>query len=972
MATVEHTPWSVASTAKRGRARRARISLGRMPRSLFIAVAVIGWVLSGAAFAADNTGRWTSQRTPANPERAYATCPFSTADRPAPTRVVLQIIADVFHKWEEHDLPDAETCIVQVAPETRALTAGNARALIDASARWIEQPALPGVAVEIAPEDLPHREPMSPPAFSPERLERSLEANPALLAPDTPASPQYPAGRPGSGADGFGEWHDTVHVSPEKVIGDDDRVPVRDTEYHPWWVHGLLDVQGTSGGGRCTAFLVSPHTALTNGHCVYNAALGGDSHAKSITLAPGQYETAGGSVIRPYSSHSAVQWQTTQEYIDIVNDPFAWWSDEFTVDYAAVHFNTSFSDLGITTYMPLVFNQEPTFIDIVGYPGMAQDVATSGMWWSWGAIHDVLTRRLNYVADTSPGTSGAAVWELHSNYPVIAIHAYGHPYLAVNGGPRLVSQNQALIQGWMTWAPPSGPSNDDFAHAASITGGSGSTVGTNVGATLEPSEPDHCGYPGGTSVWWVWSPPSSGEATIDTAGSAFDVLLGVYTGSTVSNLTLVACDGSWGTDNSVSFAAQNGNQYYIAVDGYAGESGPVQLNWSLAAGPGADPTPPTNVTATAISHERIDLTWTHASSGADQYRIEFRQGSCSGTFAPLEQVDGAVTSYAHRDLTPESSYCYRIATVLGETSSAPSSSALASTLAAPAPPEVDSRVVPTSSDCAGTAVGVQCMLRIDLLDNDAPYAGIGLTLQNPSFSIEGTVATGIATGCLADAGPSLVALICTSSFSGSGPVLEVTVTRQAPGDSTFLTSQVSLVDIDGVSFAAGGGELFVPEFSCDVAHYADHPLGDINADGNVGVPDALLILQTAVAALPAPAPGSYESYHGDLDSDGVIGVPDALLALRKAVDPTRAAQLAVAPRSLTLALGQSACVLVGNAGSLPLPELSVSTPPGMSVTDMTHDGAVGRVLQVTRTSGTGGAVTISAGEAGSLTLTVNP
>jgi subtilisin family serine protease len=129
-----------------------------------------------------------------------------------------------------------------------------------------------------------------------------------------------------------------------------------------------------------------------------------------------------------------------------------------------------------------------------------------------------------------------------------------------------------------------GPANDNFANAQVISGNSGTVTGSNVGATKEPGEPNHAGNAGGASVWYRWTPSTSGSATIDTIGSNFDTLLAVYIGSAVNSLTLIASNDDIGGGNlqsRVAFAATAGTTYSIAVDGYGGATGNITLNWSL-------------------------------------------------------------------------------------------------------------------------------------------------------------------------------------------------------------------------------------------------------------------------------------------------------------------------------------------------------------------------------------------------------
>jgi hypothetical protein len=66
-------------------------------------------------------------------------CP-DTLDVLQPSRVILQIIDNVFYKWSEYDLNESgEFCIVMHAPYERKLSAKEARELLQASNKWIDQ-----------------------------------------------------------------------------------------------------------------------------------------------------------------------------------------------------------------------------------------------------------------------------------------------------------------------------------------------------------------------------------------------------------------------------------------------------------------------------------------------------------------------------------------------------------------------------------------------------------------------------------------------------------------------------------------------------------------------------------------------------------------------------------------------------------------------------------------------------------------
>jgi hypothetical protein len=131
--------------------------------------------------------------------------------------------------------------------------------------------------------------------------------------------------------------------------------------------------------------------------------------------------------------------------------------------------------------------------------------------------------------------------------------------------------------------PTPRPQNDDFENAAILKGSPVTATGSNVAATKQTGEPNHAGQPANDSIWWKWTPGIGGPVTIDTSGSSFDTVLEVYTGSTLSNLNSIAenDDAPDGGDTSqVNFTAIAGIPYLIAVDGFAGDSGSVQLNIS--------------------------------------------------------------------------------------------------------------------------------------------------------------------------------------------------------------------------------------------------------------------------------------------------------------------------------------------------------------------------------------------------------
>ena len=119
------------------------------------------------------------------------------------------------------------------------------------------------------------------------------------------------------------------------------------------------------------------------------------------------------------------------------------------------------------------------------------------------------------------------------------------------------------------------PANDALSAAAAVAGRTGEWRGSTVAATRESGEPNHAGVAGGRSVWFRWTSSQTESMTFTTAGSQFDTLLAVYSGSAVTSLTLISANNNADglTTSRVALEAVAGRTYLIAVDGAAGAAG---------------------------------------------------------------------------------------------------------------------------------------------------------------------------------------------------------------------------------------------------------------------------------------------------------------------------------------------------------------------------------------------------------------
>ena len=150
------------------------------------------------------------------------------------------------------------------------------------------------------------------------------------------------------------------------------------------------------------------------------------------------------------------------------------------------------------------------------------------------------------------------------------------------------------FMGYNLGALPAAPANDNFVNAVTLQGATGTAQGTNVNAGTEAGEPTG-GTSGGRSVWYKWTAPATGTATFDTTGSDFDTTLAVFNGTAIGQLSLVAENDDIDTQagnvaSRVQFNTTTGTVYHIKVDGFDGDSGNIQLNWTTTGTPEPIPT----------------------------------------------------------------------------------------------------------------------------------------------------------------------------------------------------------------------------------------------------------------------------------------------------------------------------------------------------------------------------------------------
>lgn len=328
------------------------------------------------------------------------------------TRGVVQYIENTYYRWFEHDIVEptgSYRCVELLEPFHRLLSIEEAQVLLSASELWREgQPAAEAATVDGS--------------------DVLFEA----IAQDMPAPP--PSGEGGAQSDS----------SESQCCGTDDREQVADTRDHPWNTVAMLVTRFGDQAYRGTAFLVAPHVLLTSAHNIYHCEEG--RRADAMRVAPAQYrEREGAPLVQPYDDRDTVRFAVNESYCEDQQP-------RLTDDYAAIFIDEPFG--GIATYVPLEFDSMPEEVEVAGYPVEVQGARMFSMTRGEGSVLSLTDTLLTFDVDVSPGNSGSPVWASRAGSEqrrVIGIAGFSAP--DYNGGQRLVSENQALIERWLRWSP---------------------------------------------------------------------------------------------------------------------------------------------------------------------------------------------------------------------------------------------------------------------------------------------------------------------------------------------------------------------------------------------------------------------------------------------------------------------------------------------------------------------------------------
>jgi len=133
-----------------------------------------------------------------------------------------------------------------------------------------------------------------------------------------------------------------------------------------------------------------------------------------------------------------------------------------------------------------------------------------------------------------------------------------------------------------------GGNNDDCASATPLSVGSSCqyTPGSNINASPSSPPPQGPCYSGGyKDVWFTFTMPGGNNPQVTirtTAGSLTDAVMEVYTGSSCSSLSYIACEddnnnGNGSTMPVISIQGYSGQTIWVRIWGYNGSSGTFNI-----------------------------------------------------------------------------------------------------------------------------------------------------------------------------------------------------------------------------------------------------------------------------------------------------------------------------------------------------------------------------------------------------------
>ena len=210
-----------------------------------------------------------------------------------------------------------------------------------------------------------------------------------------------------------------IEASPREIIGPDNRVRITNTTAYPNSAICYMEMKFPNDTDTYigTAWMYGKRVAMTAGHCLYDASLGG--WAEWVRIYPG---SNGGNA--PYGMYYASVLHTDTKYVESENSNYDWGLLEFNSDIGSStgYFGASWTSSSMVG----------TGIVVRGYPGEK----SAQMWSMSGSIAASGTFKLSYYIDTTGGQSGSPVYKNDGNFRCVGIHT-NYSWLGYNQAERI-------------------------------------------------------------------------------------------------------------------------------------------------------------------------------------------------------------------------------------------------------------------------------------------------------------------------------------------------------------------------------------------------------------------------------------------------------------------------------------------------------------------------------------------------------
>lgn len=206
--------------------------------------------------------------------------------------------------------------------------------------------------------------------------------------------------------------------------------------------------------------------------------------------------------------------------------------------------------------------------------------------------------------------------------------------------------------------------NDNFSGSVNIAALPYTVSDNTIADTLESNEDiPTCGYGMSNTVWFTLTPSVNATYSFSTAGSDFDTIVGVYTGSSVDNLTQLSCNDDVSTTNLTSYLTVNlvsGTSYQIQVGGFNGRYGNYsllvqQLGFAVPSAPSLL----SPVNAARTNDTSPTLSW-NTVLNASQYEVQWATNATFTASLQSTVVAGTTLDLPTLAGTPGTTYYWRV------------------------------------------------------------------------------------------------------------------------------------------------------------------------------------------------------------------------------------------------------------------------------------------------------------------------